>query len=107
MPRKTTQPMTRIDRFDQIPPFASETEEAEFWAIHELGPALLDQMAPVPADELPPRPRTKPIALRLDSDVLGRVRALARKKGKGYQTLMKEFIAERLYEEEKREGPIA
>jgi hypothetical protein len=29
-----------------------------------------------------------------------------RRKGKGYQTLLKEFVLERLYEEEKREGVI-
>jgi hypothetical protein len=57
---------------------------------------------------LPPtRPRTQPISLRLDSDVLERVRALAEKKHKGYQTLMKEFVVERLYEEEKREGILS
>jgi hypothetical protein len=28
----------------------------------------------------------------------------ARKRHKGYQTLLKEFVIERLYEEEKREG---
>ena len=27
-------------------------------------------------------------------------------KGKGYQTLLKEFVVERLYEEEKREGLV-
>jgi len=29
---------------------------------------------------------------------------MARRKGKGYQTLLKEFVLERLYEEEKRKG---
>jgi hypothetical protein len=44
--------------------------------------------------------------VRFDEDVLKRLRALARKKGKGYQTLLKEFVVERLYEEEKREGLV-
>jgi len=30
----------------------------------------------------------------------------ARCRDKGYQTLLKEFVAERLYEEEKREGLV-
>jgi hypothetical protein len=47
--------------------------------------------------------RTRPISLRLD-DVLGRLKSMARKKHKGYQTMLKEFVVERLYEEEKREG---
>jgi hypothetical protein len=33
----------------------------------------------------------------LDRDVLRRLRALARKKGKGVQALLREFVAERLY----------
>lgn len=90
---------------EEIPDFESEAEEAEFWATHSLGEGLLDKMGPVPGDVLPPaRPRTKPIAVRFDEDLLGRLKALARIKHKGYQTLMKEFVSERLYEEEKREG---
>jgi len=38
---------------------------------------------------------------------LRRVKALAARRGKGYQTLLKEFVVERLYEEERREGLIA
>lgn len=54
----------------------------------------------------PPRSRTRAISLRLDEDLLRRLKAMARRKGKGYQTLLKEFVLERLYEEEKREGFI-
>lgn len=89
----------------EIPDFESEEEEAEFWATHSLGDGFLDKMGPVPDNVLPSaRPRTKPIAVRFDEDLLGRLKALARIKHKGYQTLMKEFVSERLYEEEKREG---
>ncbi len=45
--------------------------------------------------------------MRFDDDTLGRLRFLAEKKHKGYQTLLKEFVTERLYEEEKREGIIS
>lgn len=62
---------------------------------------------PAPEGLLPPsRPRTRAISLRLDEDLLRRLKAVARRKGKGYQTLLKEFVLERLYEEEKREGVI-
>ena len=50
--------------------------------------------------------RTTPIALRLDKFTLERLRALAALRNTGYQTLMKEFVIERLYEEEKREGIV-
>lgn len=97
--------MNVIRSLKEIPVFTSETEEREFWDTHSLSDGLLEQMGPVPDEELPPaRPRTRPIAVRLDRDVLGRLKTLARTKGKGYQTLLKEFVLERLYEEEKRQG---
>ena len=50
--------------------------------------------------------RTKPVAVRFDEFTLDRLRALAARRNTGYQTLLKEFVVERLYEEEKREGII-
>jgi predicted DNA binding CopG/RHH family protein len=50
--------------------------------------------------------RTTPIALRLDRFTLERLKALAALRNTGYQTLLKEFVVERLYEEEKRAGII-
>lgn len=101
---QTTQ-TTVIHSLNEIPAFADEAEEFEFWATHELGDEVIDPMGPLPEDVLP-RARTRPVSVRLNDDVLARLKALARLKGKGYQTLLKEFIAERLYEEEKRHGVI-
>jgi hypothetical protein len=50
--------------------------------------------------------RTTPIALRLDRFTVERLKALAALRNTGYQTLLKEFVVERLYEEEKRAGII-
>jgi hypothetical protein len=50
--------------------------------------------------------RTTPIAIRFDQFTLSRLKALAALRNTGYQTLLKEFVVERLYEEEKREGII-
>jgi hypothetical protein len=102
---RQVQHRTTIRSWDEVPRFASEAEEADYWAGHELGDELLTGMGPVPEGELPPpRPRTRPVAIRFDEATLQRLRALAARRGKGYQTLLKEFVMERLYEEEKREG---
>lgn len=96
-----------IQHWDEVPAFRTEAEEADFWATHGLSDGLLDQMEPVAADVLPPaRGRTRPVAVRFDRDVIQRLKVLADKKHKGYQTLLKEFVIERLYEEEKREGLV-
>jgi uncharacterized protein (DUF4415 family) len=107
--------MKAIQSWDDVPTFATEDAEAAFWATHDTGKRLLDQMQPIPPDgggEFPPArapvpsARTRPVSVRLDDDVLSRLKALAARKKKGYQTLLKEFVVERVYEEEKREGII-
>lgn len=50
--------------------------------------------------------RTTPIAIRFDQFTLTRLKSLAAARNVGYQTLLKEFVIERLYEEEKRAGII-
>jgi len=99
--------LIEIQSEDEIPHFANEDEEAEFWSTHSFGERYLAEHPPVELDWLPPtQPRTNPVAIRFDADTLCRLKALAKKKHKGYQTLLKEFVMERLYEEEKREGII-
>ena len=55
-----------------------------------------------------PRPAgaSKSTSIRLDADVEGRLRRVADLKQVPYQTLLKQFVGERLYEEEKRLGLI-
>ncbi len=97
--------MTTIHSQDEIPVFATEEEEHRFWQTHELADELWDHLPAVPEEELP-SPRTKPVPVRFDADVLRRLKALAAKRHPGYQTLLKQFVVERLYEEEKREGLV-
>jgi len=56
----------------------------------------------------PPRARgrTTPVAVRFDEFTIKRLKDLAARRNTGYQTLLKEFVVERLYEEEKRERII-
>ena len=107
------QPMNdliEVNSWDEVPPFSSEAEEAEFWSSHSFGPGMTTEAEAGALnfeDVLPaPRPRTAPVSLRFDTSTMRRLKDLARRRNKGYQTLAKEFIVERLYEEEKREGII-
>jgi hypothetical protein len=95
---------------EEVPTFANEDEEDEFWQTHSLGPGMLARMKPVweypeLAAMLPP-PRAASITVRLEGDIVQRLLALASKKGTKHRTLVKEFVIERLYEEEKREGLV-
>ena len=94
-----------VRRVEDIPDFVSEDEEDRFWSTHALSDELWEKAKPIPSGLLPkPRPRTRSIAIRFDETVLRRAKGLAAQRNTGYQTLLKEFILERLYEEEKREG---
>lgn len=99
--------MITIHSLDEIPDFANEDEEFEFWQTHEFIAELAAAASPIPVGVLPPpRPRTRATPIRFDGDMLARLKVLAAEKGTGYQTLIKQFVGERLYEEEKREGLV-
>lgn len=113
--RRATLPL--VDGPEDIPAFADEAEEAAFWDTHEPGPGLEAERerrrAAGTALPLPPvRPRAAPgkvpaaVSLRVEADTLVRLRRLAEAKGTRYQTLLKQFVQERLYEEERREGLV-
>lgn len=99
---------TTIERVEDIPTFAGEDEEHAFWKTHELSDALWDAAEPVEPEEiLAHRALTTPVVLHLDGQTLQRLEMLARQQQRDYHTLLKEFVAERLYEEEKRSGVLS
>jgi predicted DNA binding CopG/RHH family protein len=99
--------MTPVKSWKEVPSFKSEKEEADFWRTHMPSANLLKEMRQLPDNILPPpRPRTRPVAVRFDEYTLRRIKALAARRRTGYQTLLKEFVSERLYEEERRDGVL-
>lgn len=109
-PDKTEDGFTIVYNPADVPEFASEADEATYWNRHTWSEELLEQAASMPRDPNlpPPRDRSKvqsrPTSLRLEANTTERLKRLAEKKGLAYQTLLKQFVLERLYEEEKREG---
>ncbi len=104
MARTSTQ-LTTVQSLEEIPEFASEREEAEFWDTHTMSDDLWNALPPA-EDELPPPGTPMGVSLSLNAELAGRLRTLAKKKGVSYLALARAFVAERLYEEEKREGII-
>jgi hypothetical protein len=106
--------MTTVQPED-VPVFTDEAAEAAWWATHDVeGPWERRRPESLPSAEQLRQQRearrgsgrTQPVLVRLDADILNRLRALAHHKDTGYQTLLKRFVIERLYEEEKRAGLI-
>jgi predicted DNA binding CopG/RHH family protein len=102
MARKEGLTPATIDDLTDIPAFDTEEEEATYWATHQLSPALLASMRS-PTEEEAPRPRrTRAISLRVDEGLLERIQVLAAKARRPYQSLLKDYLAERVELEEHR-----
>jgi predicted DNA binding CopG/RHH family protein len=93
----------------EIPKFANEEEEANWWASRE-GRAFLKQKAATPkksakgsrlVTQLNKTPSVQ-IALRLPEPDVEKARELAQRKGIGYQTLLKMLVHEGLQREARR-----
>lgn len=82
----------------KLPQFASEQEEAEFWATHN-STQYLDDTEPVDVTFVDVRPPKKQISLRLDADTIDKLKAVAQRRGIGYQTLIRIWVMERLAQE--------
>jgi hypothetical protein len=49
-----------VHSWDEVPQFANECEEHEFWSTHEMGDEFFDNVRPEDyADLPPPRPRRR------------------------------------------------
>lgn len=85
-------------RVKQIPRFATEGEEREYWQTHDFAEHLdLSQAQPAIFPNL--QPTTTAISLRLPAMLLAELKVVANKRGVPYQSLMKLFLAERLAKE--------
>lgn len=86
--------MKTIERWNQIPEFEDEREEAAFWSAHSLDPRLMN--ASIQRQTV--RESTT-ITLRFDPQMLSRIKRLARHRYLNYQSMIKQWLAERLEEE--------
>jgi predicted DNA binding CopG/RHH family protein len=93
--------MKRID--NRVPEFKSEDEEREFWATHS--PLDYFDSSRVNRAAFPElKPSLKSISLRVPSDMLAELKALASKKDVPYQSLAKVYLARQIALERGRLG---
>ena len=82
----------------KIPKFADDREEAAFWDTHDSAD-YLNETEPVDVEFIDARPSKTQISLRIDAETVDRLRVVARRKGVGYQTLIRMWVIERLQAE--------
>jgi predicted DNA binding CopG/RHH family protein len=91
-------PMTTITRWDEIPEFEDEQAEAAFWMTHDLDGRLM-----AGSIHQPDTRESTTITLRFDPRMLSRIKRIARTRFLNYQSMMKQWLAERLEEEVRKQ----
>jgi predicted DNA binding CopG/RHH family protein len=89
--------MKILKSWDQLPNFDDNAAENAFWQDHELDPKLMSASI----HEAHVRESTT-ITLRFDPRMLSRIKRIARSRYLNYQSMMKQWLAERLEDEMKK-----
>ena len=91
--------MKTISNWNEVPEFESDAEEHEFWTTHSLNPRLINASVHSPDSK-----ESTTITLRFDPRMLSRIKRIARSRFLNYQSMMKQWLAERMEEEVRRSG---
>ena len=91
-------PMKTITRWSEIPEFTDEVEEARFWENHEMDGRLMATSVHQPDSR-----ESTTITLRFDPRMLSRIKRIARSRFLNYQSMIKQWLAERLEEENRKQ----
>ena len=86
--------MNKITEWSAIPRFDSEEDEAAFWAQHQIDARLMNS-----ALHRPDVRESTTITLRFDPRMLARIKRLARSRYLNYQSMIKQWLSERLESE--------
>lgn len=94
-PIGTRRRMNLITRWDDLPLFDSEEAEAAFWAEAAIDLRLMDASVAATTEGT----ESVTITLRMDPRMLARIKRLARSRYLNYQSMIKQWLSERLEEE--------
>lgn len=87
--------MNVINTWDDVPLFDSEDGEAAYWAENRLDLRLMESSV-ASSSELS---ESVTITLRMDPRMLARIKRMARSRYLNYQSMMKQWISERMESE--------
>ena len=83
-----------ITDWEEVPLFSDLRAEARFWEEHQIGQRLMQSsVAGTDTNE------STTITLRIDPRMLSRLKRLARQRYLNYQSMLKQWVAERLEKE--------
>ena len=92
--------MNTINKWSDIPAFEDEQAEAGFWLRHQVEARLMSQSI-LKSDVR----ESTTITLRFDPRMLARIKRLARLRFLNYQSMMKQWLSERMEQELRGRNP--
>ena len=84
-----------IQSWDDAPLFDSEQAEADFWAENQVDQRLMESSATASSEQS----ESVTITLRMDPRMLSRIKRLARSRFLNYQSMIKQWLSERMEKE--------
>ncbi len=87
--------MRSIAKWEDVPIFDSEEAEAEFWAENRPDLRLMESAVAGNSDSA----ESVTITLRIDPRMLARIKRLARSRYLNYQSMIKQWLSERMEHE--------
>jgi predicted DNA binding CopG/RHH family protein len=87
--------MRAIASWDDVPIFDSEQAEADFWAESKPDLRLMESSLAGASESA----ESVTITLRIDPRMLARIKRLARSRFLNYQSMIKQWLSERMEEE--------
>ncbi len=88
--------MNAIRHWSELPRFENEDDEARFWSEHQLDGRLMQSSM-----HRPDVRESTTITLRFDPRMLSRIKRIARRRYLNYQSMIKQWLSERMENEMK------
>lgn len=92
--------MNAVTNWDDVPLFDNESAEATFWLENRVDLRLMESAVASSAQES----ESISITLRLDPRMLARIKRLARSRYLNYQSMIKQWLSERMEQEMRTNG---
>jgi hypothetical protein len=84
-----------LSTWEEVPLFDGEQAEAVFWAETQVDPRLMQGATAAGAEQSD----SVTITLRMDPRMLGRIKRVARERYLNYQSMIKQWLSERMEKE--------
>ena len=87
--------MNVVTSWEEIPLFDREEAEADFWALNRIDLRLMESAVAAASETSD----SVTISLRFDPRMLSKIKRLARSRYLNYQSMMKQWLSERMEQE--------